>query len=415
MASTTAHQQTPHDDNAAEEAYLDPNDIAAEVEDDGDVPMDDDEEENVEISDEMGEIVWEDNSIQQFTEHKGKSVFAVATHPTQPIAVSGGEDDMGYIWDIQTGELITKLTGHTDSVSSVGFSHDGDLVATGGMDGRVRFWRRLLKDESYKTWEFLTELQGPDEVIWLKWHPRGNVVLVAGNDATLWLWQLPSGNTMQVFAGHEGPIHCGDFTPDGKLIVTADESGALIVWDPRSPTPHLKLTASDGRFALDGGITSLAVNPSATVAVVGGASGGVRVVNLTKGEVIGALDGHGEDQSVEAVTFVQFGAKTGPGAVVTGGTDGKVCVWDLSTMKLRSTMEHGDAVTSITRHPAPSDHLITSASEDKTLKTWDTRSGSLLREHKGHTGSVLGVSVVAGGETIVSAGDDGVCLVFPTQ
>jgi len=32
------------------------------------------------------------------------------------------------------------------------------------MDGRVRVWRRIGK-ENYKTWEFLTELQGPDEVM----------------------------------------------------------------------------------------------------------------------------------------------------------------------------------------------------------------------------------------------------------
>lgn len=126
----------------------------------------------------------------------------------------------------------------------------------------------------------------------------------------------------------------------GKGIVTADEAGTLIVWDPRSPTPQIKLTASDGRFALEGGITSLAINHSSTLAVVGGASGGVRVVNLLKGDVIGALDGHGEGQSVEAVAFVQFGGNSGPGLVVTGGTDGKICIWDLSTMKLRTTLEH---------------------------------------------------------------------------
>jgi WD40 repeat protein len=99
-----------------------------------------------------------------------------------------------------------------------------------------------------------------------------------------------------------------------------------------------------------GGITSLAVNPASTIAVVGGANGGVRVVSLSKGEVISALGGHTDENSVEAIVFVNIvGAvdgssapvgSAGAGTVVTGATDGKVCIWDLSTNRLRTTLEH---------------------------------------------------------------------------
>jgi len=111
-------------------------------------------------------------------------------------------------------------------------------------------------------------------------------------------------------------------------------------WDPRSPTPLFKLTSADGRFDLDG-ITSVGVNPSSTLAIIGGAAGGVRVVSLNKGEVVGALGGHTEGESIEAVTFVDIsGSDAGPGVAVTGGTDGKACIWDLSTMRLRATLQH---------------------------------------------------------------------------
>lgn len=171
---------------------------------------------------------------------------------------------------------------------------------------------------------------------------------------------------MQVFAGHTGPVQCGDFTPDGKRIITADAEGTLIFWDPRSPTPVFKLTPTDGRFALDG-ITSLAVNPASTLAVVGGASGGVRVVSLSKGEVVGALAGHQEGESVEAVEFVEL-ATPGPlsggtsaasgGVVVTGATDGKACIWDLSTMRLRATLEHGVRSSSCLRYLRTASNLV---------------------------------------------------------
>ncbi|KAH6913119.1 ribosome biogenesis protein Sqt1 [Coprinopsis sp. MPI-PUGE-AT-0042] len=394
------------------EQFIDKDDILTEEVVEGDEPMDEDDD-GEEDPQEGSSGVVDDNSVQHFTGHNG-SVFAVSCHPKEPLAASGGEDDMGYVWDITDGEIIVKLTGHTDSVTCTAWSADGEMIATGGMDGKVRIWRRVGK-ENFKTWEFLTELDGPDEVIFLRWHPKGNVLLAGSNDSMLWLWQLPKGTTMQVFAGHTGPVNCGDFSPDGKKIVSACADGTLILWDPRQPTPVFRLGAEDARFNLDG-ITSLAINPSSTLAVVGGAAGGVRVVSLTKGEVTGTLGGHTEGESIEAVAFVDItGSGSGPGVAVTGATDGKACIWDLSTMRLRATLQHEDAITNLLAHPAPKAHLLVSASADKTLKTWDARNGTLIKTHKAHRGPILSSSLGLEGHVIVSGGDDALCAIFTTE
>ncbi|KAF5367575.1 hypothetical protein D9758_003705 [Tetrapyrgos nigripes] len=415
---TREHEHEQERDEIQEDQFITEDDVLAEVQDDGDHPMDDDEEN--EAADTLGDMhagpsssTLEDNSVQSFHAHKA-SVFTVAVHPTEPLAVSGGEDDLGYVWDITDGEIIVKLTGHTDSVTCVGWSHDGEIVSTGGMDGKIRLWRRVGQ-ENYKNWEFLTELQGPDEVTVLRWHPKGNILLAGSNDSTLWLWQLPSGNTMQVFAGHIGAVNCASFTPDGKRIVSACQDGTFILWDPRSPNPVFKLTPEDARFNLDG-ITSLGVNASSTLAVVGGAAGGLIVISLSKGEIVTALGGHTDGESIEAIEFVDLtGSASGPGVAVTGATDGKVCIWDLQTMRLRSTVNHEDPVTTLLAVPSPKNHLFVSGSADKTLKTWDARTGTLLKEHKGHQGPVLGASLGLGGSVVVSAGDDGACLVYTTE
>src|SRR6267378_2531465 len=130
-------QQTHGDQEEDGEEYIKDRDVYAEV-DLGDEPMDDDDDDVGELGD-LDEIVLEDNSIQHFTSHEGP-VYAIATNPTAPVAVSGGGDDFGYIWDITDGETIVKLTGHSDSVTATEFSSDGEMVATGGMDGRVRVW-----------------------------------------------------------------------------------------------------------------------------------------------------------------------------------------------------------------------------------------------------------------------------------
>lgn len=121
-------------------------------------------------------------------------------------------------------------------------------------------------------------------------------------------------------------------------------------------SPLAKASSSDVRFALDGGITALCISADARVAVVGGAAGGVRVLNIAnldsgRVDVVAALEGHAEGESVEALEFVDLlgGGPTGaagregargPGNVISAGTDGKAVVWDLAAGKVRCEVVH---------------------------------------------------------------------------
>ena len=73
-----------------------------------------------------------------------------------------------------------------------------------------------------------------------------------------------------------------------------------------------------------------------------------------------------------------------------------------------------DAVTGLLVHPTKP-HLVISSSADHTLRTWDARAGALVREHKGHEEPINGAALGQAGEIVVSAGDDGACLVFGTE
>jgi len=74
-----------------------------------------------------------------------------------------------------------------------------------------------------------------------------------------------------------------------------------------------------------------------------------------------------------------------------------------------------DAVTTLLSPPSPKSHLLVSGSADKTLRTWDARTGKLVKTHSGHQSAVLGGSLGLEGAVVISAGDDGVCLVFTTE
>ena len=67
------------------------------------------------------------------------------------LAVSGGEDDVAYIWDGTTGEILFKCSGHTDSVIYAGFNHDDSYIATGDMSGNIKVWQLSSKQ---MIWEY---------------------------------------------------------------------------------------------------------------------------------------------------------------------------------------------------------------------------------------------------------------------
>ena len=168
----------PHDGQGGDDAFIGDDDVLEmeETFDDG-MDADSDEGEAEEAGEEPDEGHGDDmedmlangldDSVVTFGGHgQGNAVFCVALHPLDPlIAVSGGEDDKGRIWRTDTGAEVAVLSGHEDSVTSVGWSFDGEMVATGGMDGRVRVWRKAKGTQGYLTWEFLTTLEGMDEVL----------------------------------------------------------------------------------------------------------------------------------------------------------------------------------------------------------------------------------------------------------
>lgn len=147
-----------HNPTGEEETFLDPNEVNEEYAEDNesaDHPMSDDEDGEGEDDDMLDEEVIVDDSIQGFFLHTSP-VYSVALHENW--AVTGGGDDLGYVWDVTNGEMIMKLNGHTDSVTNVAFSHDGGYLATGGMDGQVRIW-------NVQEQKLVVALEAGDEVL----------------------------------------------------------------------------------------------------------------------------------------------------------------------------------------------------------------------------------------------------------
>ena len=198
----------------------------------------------------------EDMSLYTFSSHTD-CVYCVAMHPTKKgTVITGGGDDRAFIWTydvaadgVPSGSRdVIELTGHTDTVSTVGFNFDGTLALTGAYDGTVRVW-------SVETGELKIVLEGPEDVEFAEWHSKGNAIIAGSKDGTVWMWLTQTGQCVQVFAGHDGGVSCGCFTKDGNVVCSGGEDGTVRLWAP--VTGKCKHTF-EGHFGHEGMVTCLA-------------------------------------------------------------------------------------------------------------------------------------------------------------
>jgi ribosome assembly protein SQT1 len=290
------------------------------------------------------------------------------------------------------------------------------------LDGLVRVW-------DSDSGALKRSLEGPSDVEWLSWHSKGNVLLCGSSDGTVWMWLATTGACMQVFAGHEGAVTCGLFSPDGRAVVTGGADATVRLWAPKKGTcKHV----FQGHGFHDGGVTCLAAHPlfDATGAaaetsgdssgatggaaehslVVSGAEDGlVKLMHVGAKKVVASFDhsagakdggssggsasGGGEAFSVEAVGLC------GPQPwLASAGIDGTAKVWDVATGRLRQTLHHprSGAVTKLAWHPHSAGLLVTAAG-DGVVRCWDARCGGApVAELKGHTDMVVDLAACFG-------------------
>lgn len=522
MAAPHRQQGDGIDDDENMPETLDAEDALEEIQDataEGGMDIDDDE------NDDREEIILQNDSIAYFDAHKD-SVFAIAQHPTIPslIATGGGEGDeddapgKGYVFDTSAvaGRPVlppsynadpasaqqqlshsTGLTplfaidGHSDSVNALAFTLPrGEYLVSGGLDGRLRAYQVAVDARNKASFRFVAEAQEVPEINWVAACPApqyANAVAIGGSDGSVWVYTVDAAdaaNPLQIvqtyFLHAPAPCTAGAWSPDGALLATVAEDGSLHVWDVWGTAAAaglandngqtvVSLTSADARFAVEGGLYSVAIDPRGGAFVaVGGAGGAIKIVGLPRlSSSSGGSEAQPPQNSRQSKAKAKGASGTGSQAGViladlavqrdsvetlafspsqpllaAGSVDGSIAVYDASrgfaARKLNEAAHDEYSVVKVEFVRDVGDGwLLTSCGMDGVVKRWDVRSqmataaggprtgvvkadpARLVKEWRGHRGEgegggVLGFVQGATGERIVTAGDDGVALVFET-
>jgi len=132
------------------------------------------------------------------------------------------------IYNSIDGRLLAPLAGHTDSVTSIAFDAAGRVIATGSADGNVRLWDANASDELRRSQQ-LVRPAPPAHVT----SPDGRIVATR-KGRVAYLRDAKTGHVLHVLAGHRSVVTDAEFSPDGRLLVTASLDHDARVWDVRT-------------------------------------------------------------------------------------------------------------------------------------------------------------------------------------
>lgn len=293
------------------------------------------------------------------------------------VAYSAGEPIVR-VWDLETGKLWRAFEQHKGNVTSVVFSADGQRLLSGSADATL--WLCDLKTEKE-----LRRFEGhKGEVAAVALSSDGRLALSGSTDKTVRHWDVETGRELRRFEGHEDEVRAVAFSADGKQALSGGRDRTLRLWEVQTGK---QLHIFQGRELRVNGperilatvtqvsvVRGAAFTPDGKRAVAASDDGLVRQFDIETGMEVGRYRGHTGPAS-------SIGVARGQSIAISGGVDGTARIWDLQAGQEVRRFKLEARVFGVAVSP-DGKRALSGTCEDRTMRLWDLENGKMLREYK---------------------------------
>ena len=298
-------------------------------------------------------------------------ICCVAISPDGKTVASGRGNGTIQFWDINSGKELKTLT---DAVWGLAFSPDGRSLASGSPDGTVKFWdvskgtavRTLKHAAKVRTlafspdgrtlasvtmgqvitlWDIATgvelrSINAESKMYYLAFSPNGKTLAGGGNDIKHWpnmtledgviyVWEVSTGrllgnlhNPQSRYINYYNGLA---YSMDGRTLAGASHDGHVYLWDLSTGNIGRKLSMDNYK------VYSVAYSPDGKI--LAGSSHFIKLWDAASGSEVRKINDLDVTQGIRSIAFTQDG-KT----LISGGDDGAVKVWEVSSGKLLRTL-----------------------------------------------------------------------------
>jgi WD40 repeat protein len=300
--------------------------------------------------------------------HTKRRIAHVTFDPSNALVASRSDSQLIQVWQLSRGREVATNFGDElpliyRSSSSVAFSPDGILIATGYIE-RSKF--DIIDRNIVKVWNRIT---------------KENVV---------------SFHEHQV--SESGRIRTVCFSPDGQTIASAGKDRIIKVWDVPGKGERISL---EGHSSI---ITSIAISPDGKTLISGDMKGFVNIWNINSGRLV---------RSIEAHTLSAISVSYSPcsGLFASSSADATIKLWEVSTGQLLCTLSgHEDKVNSVAF--GADGRTLASASDDRTVRIWNVEYPSNPVVLDNRLDALSSVAFSPDGQLLASGGVDGIVKIW---
>ena len=277
---------------------------------------------------------------------------------------------------------VMTLRGHSQAVNAVCISRCGCLIGSASGDKAVRIW-------DFGSGDCLSTLLGHGDSVtsaaFITFKGSQTMLISGSRDWTIRLWDLETRSCVSVLRGHVNNVNAVVPIGCGELVCSGSGDKTLRLWN---------LLTSECVSVLEGhdqyvGSVAAGIRNGGAAILSGSGDSTVRLWDGRSGELVKTLALH--SASVRSVAWKESDYSR----FVSGSEDWTARVWCAATLQCLSTLQgHSSCVRCVAWSPALSssseldDDVLVTGSYDGTLRTW-AGAGKCTSVLTGHSGYVL--------------------------